>query len=264
MNEPWIIMKIGKKEYAINTEYVRSISVLKPEDFLCESVKPFVRGIYRLLNSEIPVINGRKIACEITVAEENASFSKDWTSIKIDIMHWLDAIDIEVFMGERSETSSKSMMESIIDRINKLEIHNNKFIERTQSKILSLLLQNSTRAEALFNRRDKKLKEAGSDEYLNSGKTYNELAAIRQNIERYVVDAIDSIVEVYCSDKTEYAIVIDLRGTIFALAVDQVLYKSNDNITVSTRENTFLSAGVLNCENTDYNIINISKLSKVI
>lgn len=265
MQSTWMLADIGNKKYAINTDYVNSISNLKSDDFLSESTKPFVRGIYKMLNSEIPCINGRKLACEPTLAEENTIYSKRWTGVKLEIMKWLDAIDTEIFMGEKSsEMGVLELGDDILDHIDKIKGSNSTFITRQEEKLKKLIKQNITRLNKALDNKNIKNENKGSESYVKAGESYEIAGLIRRDIERYAYDTIESIIEAFCSDKNEVCIMIKLNETIFGIVVDQVSYINEPNISISKHEKTFLSAGTLLVNGKEFNIINLSKLIRLI
>jgi hypothetical protein len=265
--DSWLILDIGKKQYAINAGYIKSVSTLNSGDFLSQSNKPFVRGIYKMLSSEIPVINGRKLVCEPTLAEENTRFTKELTDIKFDIMHWLDALDLAIFMGDNESLSySKESIDKIVYRVSNLKVEDNQYITSNINKLSKTLAQNMSRANSVIEKQMKKYSKSSIEE-IKTDEIYQELAEIRKNVEKYTYNIIDSIIEVFCQDKRETCVVIGLNDTqrrIFGIAVDRITYINSETCSVSKHEKTFLSAGVLTVESKEYNILNLSKLIRII
>ena len=109
LSPTWVIIRIGKREYAINSKYVKAVTELKHETFIAESTGTFVRGIYNIFNTEIPVLDGYKITKETSLAESKLDFSKSMTDIKMLYMSWLDTVE---WMAMYADPDGKwSMME---------------------------------------------------------------------------------------------------------------------------------------------------------
>ena len=257
LSDTWIIIRIGHREYAVNSVFVKAMTELKHEWFISESYGTFVRGIYNIFNADIPVLDGYKVACETHQNDTKLDFSKKITSIKLTYMSWLDNLEwLAMSTDSDGRWASNEIQRNIENWLNTESFNYDEYLNKLFNRIKKYTLMNISRGNKLIE--DRMGKTMGVME------AAKEIEAIRTEANRYILDALDNLIDAYTSKMSEMCIVVKASGRNFGLCIDSVeLVVDVSNRATSIRK-TNLSAGTIDIKGKTYNILDLTKLSKVI
>ena len=256
LSNTWVIISIGKRKYAINSEYIKGIVDYSKCKYVAESLGSFSKGIYNILGMDLVVLDGHRIAREESSQENRLIFLKDMTSIKINFNKVLDSVELAVIYCEAEfiDSSAKEALKDIqFPNIDPSNTSLNKMIGRLQQNITVYV---ALAAKLVKNRVD------GAEDLCEATKDIDKL---RSDAKKNVDDLIDSIVEAYNKSVTEMCLIVSTNSDDFALTFDKV--EKTTEITGKVNINdkrTLLSAGTLTIGGTNYNVLNLTKIASII
>ena len=257
LSPTWIIIRIGKKEYAINSKYVKAITELKHETFIAESAGTFVRGIYNIFNTEIPVLDGYKIARETSLAEYKLNFSKRMTDAKIVYMSWLDTVEwMAMYVDPDGKWSLLEMQNNIENWTESTSFPHDDYLNKLYKKLIDNINITITMANKLVDGRLSKR--------IQVSEAIKEIEEIRRHAKRYILDAFDNLIDYYTSKISEMCVIVEAGKRNFGVCIDSVELISETPKLATGNKRTKLSAGTIEIKSKVYNVIDLTKLSKVI
>lgn len=257
LSPTWVIIRIGKREYAINSKYVKAVTELKHETFIAESTGTFVRGIYNIFNTEIPVLDGYKITKETSLAESKLDFSKRMTDIKMLYMSWLDTVEwMAMYADPDGKWSMMEMQNNIENWAENTSFPHDEYLNKLCKRLVEHINITTGMADKLI---DSRLSKS-----IQVSDAINEINEIRKHAKRHVLDAFDNIIDCYTSKMSEMCIIVEANKRNFGMCIDSVELISETPKSATNNKRTVLSAGTIEVRNKVYNVIDLTKLSKVI
>ena len=259
LTDTWLVIKIGRREYAINSCFVKAVTELKHEGFIAESSGTFTRGIYKIFNADIPVIDGYKITREEAQNDSKLNFSKTMTDVKLTYMAWLDCVEWDIMYNspdDSNDASSREKIHYIETWMHNAKMYNDAYMDKLCSRIKENMLINMSRAKRLVEDR-----KSGS---LGIYESNSELAEIRSHANRYIFDSIDNLIECYTSKMSELCVVVSASGKNFGICIDAVELVTDTNNKATSNQRTVLSAGTIEIRDKVYNVIDLTKLGKTL
>lgn len=255
LTETWVIIKIGNREYAINQAFIKAFTELKHEMFLAESKGQFIRGTYSIFNSEIIVLDGHKLARETSQNDIKLEFSEQLTSVKIAYRGFIDGIEWNIMTGEKDDKLS-SYKSVICDWINNTTYAHDKYLDKLFNRIKEHIIINLSRLEKLVED-----KQSGE---LDLGKSVTELETVRREANRHILDGLDNMIDYYNSRISEMCMVVSASGKNFGISIDSVELVTNNCKALTSTKRTTLSAGLVDIDSKKYNVLDLTKISKII
>ncbi|GEM_PF-483092 len=98
---PWIIFKVSKNTYAVNSTNVLSITNLEDELIGVPNIQSYIRGLVNFRGNMIPLIDLKKIFKEESLEKIVAEYSAMITARKHDHINWTNELDRCVKSGEQ-------------------------------------------------------------------------------------------------------------------------------------------------------------------
>lgn len=254
--DTWMVITIGHRKYAVKSDFVVAVTELKHNTLIMETDIPFVRGKYSVFNVDLNIIDGYKITRETSKNATKLEFSKEMTSLKLDIEKFIDSAQLAIMMKDSSEYDEiqKGSIE-ILDEVNGIHKSSDTYLNR----LITRLIENST---IIVGRVGKLIVEytKGTQGITSS---INEIDLIKQEYTRKIHDLVDSIIDYYNSNISEMCIVFKTSKTSFGMTIDGIeLIKDVEN-NVRRVQKTVLSMGTINILDTEYNVLDLAKLGRV-
>ena len=256
--DTWIIIKIGKREYAVNSKYVTAVTELRNETLIIESTKNFVRGVYNIFNLETPVIDGYKLTKEQPKNDIKLLFSKELTELKIIITELLDSSELALVSDSQEEIDEiNRQIKNIIEKITpEYKSFGDKYLDKLSNKLISntmiLLNRVSFVIQSKLDRRE--TFESSS----------NKLTSIRKECDRQIFDIIDNIIDCYNSRISEMCIIFKVTDLVFGISIDSVELVKETETKNDRNKRTILSMGTITIDEEVYNVLDLSKLKNII
>ena len=252
--QAWAVISIGTRKYAVNVAYIQAIielsNVMFKEPYYSSS---FVKGVYNIHNTAVNVLDGRKVVGEGTVDEVKLHYSEFINSIITDHKAWMDSVEWELITGEPTEFSSKSTDSKLME-----------FIDSQQSDVQIVRLMEKMRSpmETLHSMAKKHLEERKSGVLITDmAKIVDEL---RRQSENYIVKNLQKIIDINNDKVSEMCLVVKTKDVSFGISVDSIEMITEQADELTNTEKTRLSAGQITIKNKTYNILNLTKLAKVV
>ncbi len=98
---PWIIFKVSKNTYAVNSEDVLSITKMEDEIIDVPDIQEYIRGLINLRGSIIPLIDLKKLFKEDSLDKIVADYSEMIGARKQDHINWVNELDRCIENGEQ-------------------------------------------------------------------------------------------------------------------------------------------------------------------
>lgn len=255
LEDTWVIIAIGKREYAINQSYIKAFTDLSRCTFVKEAQGRFLRGTYTIFGSNIVVIDGHKIAREPSQIDRRLNFCKHLSDIKLKCISWLDTLDWIAMTGENDKKFYK-LLEEIIGELGSTRFPHDKYMDKLIVKASEHMNICASRAHSVVEARtNKKMTITEADAQTN---------AVRREVERYVLDNLDNIAEYNTNQITSMCIVIQVGDKTFGMTIDSVKSIAEQDVQVSRNKRTVLSAGVATVDNVKYNIMDLTKVGGLV
>lgn len=255
LSQTWVIIAIGKREYAINSNYIQAFTELKLENLIREAKTKFIKGTYKLFNSDIIVLDGHKIAREESQTDRRMEFCKNISNIILKYDALIDKLEWIIETGERDRYYT-AYKDTIIEWFNSQDFKYDRYLDKMFTKAYDHTMIIATRA-------DKIIKERYSGKYIYSELTYI-LDDIKREYNRHVKDNLNHIIDYYTSKISDMCMIIKTGDSTFGLAIDSVKLVAEDGVKIRGTKRTVLSAGVANINNIDYNILDLTKIKNII
>lgn len=252
ISKTWVIIKIGTREYAINSSYVKAVTELKHTDYIAEGSGQFSRGMYDIFHSDMPVIDGYRLTRETPKNSTKLEFSSQMTKIKLDYMAWLNCLDSAILSKDsESESELRRLEEKLADFASTPSDYGDVYIDNLGTKLKENIILRLSRGGRIKEGRpiNEALKEAEE---------------IRRASERYVLEAIDNLIYAYTSKLSEMCIVLEVKGTAFGITIDSVEMIVDVDDKVINKKNTVLSTAIISIKGKEYNVLDLTKLKNIL
>lgn len=255
LSPTWVIITIGNRKYAINTAYVQSIlelnTVLFKEPFYKNT---FVKGTYDIHGAIVNILDGRKLVCETTIDEKKMQFAQQINTLRCEHGAWLDSVEWELLTGEKLEYDNIKS-DSKLGEFLANSIFSDKQINRLVDKIrqpYNIIHQLSEKA--LTARRN-----GGS-----LGDAMKSLDELRRQSENYIIKNLDKIIDINNGKLTEMCVIVKAKEITYGISVDSIDMITEQTGNLSGTEKTKLSAGQIQIKSETYNVLNLTKLAKIL
>ena len=257
LSNTWIIIRIGKRKYAINSSYVKAITDVSKSQFITESSGAFVRGVYKVLDIDIPILDGHKIAREEQNDKSKINFAAEMTQLKINYIKWLDSVEWAVMYGN-AESADIETSKYIQHWINEYSISgNDKYLEKQIARLKQYLSVSMPMCEDIVKRR--KAHKLGITDALN------ELQSVRSDAKKFIEMGIDSIIEYHNETVSEFCIIVSANSRDFGITIDSIELIHDATEKANTNEQrTVLSTGTIEVNKNKYNVLGLTKLANLI
>ena len=255
LSPTWVVINIGNRKYAINTVYVQSIVKLESSDFKDISrVNRFIKGVYDIHGMIVNILDGRRLINEKTMEEFKVEHAGFINNIRCKHEAWLDSVEWELLTGEHSEGTSDDALGEFIESF---ERNNPEDIQMIR------LVQKMKQPYSIIHKlADKTLKErANGGGIIEATSIMHEL---RRQSESYILKNLDKLLELQTSKLSELCVIVKIRECIFGISIDSIDMITEQANNLSGYEKTRLSAGNVDIKGINYNILNLTKLSKVV
>ena len=98
---PWIIFKVSKNTYAVNSTNVLSITNLEDEQIGVPNIQSYIRGLMNFRGNMIPLIDLKRIFKEEPLEKIVSEYSAMITARKHDHINWTNELDRCIKSGEQ-------------------------------------------------------------------------------------------------------------------------------------------------------------------
>ena len=256
LSNTWIIIRIGKRKYAINSSHVKAITDVSRSQFITESRGAFVRGVYRVLNMDIPILDGHKIAREEPGDTSKVSFATDMTNLKINYLKWMDSVEWGVLYGD-SESADEATEKSLQEWVDTCKIAGDRYLERQVDKLKQYLSVNMEMCSDLVKRRNKKK--------IGLAESITELDRYKDEGKKVIEATIDNIIDYHNESVVELCVIMSANSREFGMTIDsmELVHESPNKANVN-EQRTVLSTGTIEINNVKYNVLGLTKLANLI
>lgn len=257
---PWVVMKIGAEYYCANTHYVSGI-VDSPQQMIETSQNQFIKGVYTVLGVPMPVIDVRKLVDFEPIDTLKVQLSKEISSIRFKYEAWVNELTWCLATGD---SFTKGLDANSNDLITYMKDHaNDKTIPLKTHQLFDKMVEPNKIIYSLAKKIVDKI-NLGNLSSDNKEECEKLLKEIRRQTEKYILRVLDSIIELVVSSVEETIIVIKCNGKVFGLSVDRVETIAENTNEISRDAQTRLSSGVVTIKDKKYNILDLTKLSRLV
>lgn len=252
LSNTWVLVKCGNKKFALNYNYINSM-----EDFgqascvKTTSITGIKRGIYKIMGSDIMVLDGRKLVGEKsieTIKLENSAFIN---SLKTELLQWVDNLDWAILTGKDVETDyTKFKIYSWIK-----EETDDKSVDMIKKRMEIPFRELFILAEDALENRNNLEKGSGYSIGISED--------IKSNIEKMIIKPLNRVIQTYNKNIDESCIVINHNNIRYGVTVDSI-EAVTENVTIVPKYSEYkVIAGDCYYKSEKYNIFNVKYLSEL-
>ena len=213
---PWIIFKVNKNTYAVNSTNVLSITNLEDDITAVPNIQSYIRGLIDFRGNMIPLIDLKKTFKEDSLEKIISDYSSMITARKHDHINWTNELDRCINNSEQFKLAVDPH-ECAFGKWyydykpeNNVIAHHIKKIEEPH-RLLHL-------AAAEYNNCNKDHANCDREECLK-----DVLERVKQEYMPEIIKILDSSINVYKNNLKELLIVVEYNGFKAGLIVDTVL-----------------------------------------
>ena len=254
LSETWIVIKVDKSNYCINSEYVKGISELSTAIYKKPAnLSRFIRGNYCIYGAIVPVIDLRRVLGYSSIEDEKMKFSGYVHKVIYEHETWIDELEWTVFTKDKftknidcSDSNVLRFIEGLDGYSHRISIEANKIKE-------PLCVIYELAKEIVESKNNKDIKNY-----------QDKLKEIKRQSNRYIVKNLENIIYLNNKIYEEVCLVIRCKGTTFGIVVDSIEMISDKSTNIARVYKDKASAGTIQLKNKDYNILNLTKLTNII
>lgn len=261
-NCPWIVVKIGDKEYCINTHYSVCMTEIKPnQQMVGPGQNQFIKGVYSILGIQIPIIEGRKLVDSDSIDSIKIQISQELSDLRFKYDAWANELEWCFRTGDSFTDSldadSNDLMQYIKSRSSD---------ERIPLKARHLLDKMREPNKIIYTLTGKILTQKDGQFNFIEDKEYCKkiLKEIRREVDRYILTALDNICKLLVEDVSVTVITIKCNNKVFGLLVDFVECVAAHTGEISLESQDKLSSGKVNIRGRMYSILDLTKISRLV
>ena len=261
-NCPWIVVKIGDKEYCINTHYSVCMTEIKPnQQMVGPGQNQFIKGVYSIMGIQIPIIEGRKLVDSDSIGSIKIQISQELSDLRFKYDAWANELEWCFRTGDSFTDSldadSNDLMQYIKSRSSD---------ERIPLKARHLLDKMREPNKIIYTLTGKILTQKDGQFNFIEDKEYCKkiLKEIRREVDRYILTALDNICKLLVEDVSVTVITIKCNNKVFGLLVDFVECVAAHTGEISLESQDKLSSGKVNIRGRMYSILDLTKISRLV
>lgn len=261
-NCPWIVVKIGDKEYCINTHYSVGMTEIKPnQQMVGPGQNQFIKGVYSIMGIQIPVIEGRKLVDSDSIDSIKIQISQELSDLRFKYDAWANELEWCFRTGDSFTDSldadSNDLMQYIKSRSSD---------ERIPLKARHLLDKMREPNKIIYTLTGKILTQKDGQFNFIEDKEYCKkiLKEIRREVDRYILTALDNICKLLVEDVSVTVIIIKCNNKVFGLLIDIVECVAAHTGEISLESQDKLSSGKVNIKGRMYSILDLTKISRLV
>lgn len=261
-NCPWIVVKIGDKEYCINTHYSVCMTEIKPnQQMVGPGQNQFIKGVYSIMGIQIPIIEGRKLVDSDSIDSIKIQISQELIDLRFKYDAWANELEWCFRTGDSFTDSldadSNDLMQYIKSRSSD---------ERIPLKARHLLDKMREPNKIIYTLTGKILTQKDGQFNFIEDKEYCKkiLKEIRREVDRYILTALDNICKLLVEDVSVTVITIKCNNKVFGLLVDFVECVAANTGEISLESQDKLSSGKVNIRGRMYSILDLTKISRLV
>lgn len=261
-NCPWIVVKIGDKEYCINTHYSVCMTEIKPnQQMVGPGQNQFIKGVYSIMGIQIPIIEGRKLVDSDSIDSIKIQISQELSDLRFKYDAWANELEWCFRTGDSFTDSldadSNDLMQYIKSRSSD---------ERIPLKARHLLDKMREPNKIIYTLTGKILTQKDGQFNFIEDKEYCKkiLKEIRREVDRYILTALDNICKLLVEDVSVTVITIKCNNKVFGLLVDFVECVAAHTGEISLESQDKLSSGKVNIRGRMYSILDLTKISRLV
>lgn len=261
-NCPWIVVKIGDKEYCINTHYSVCMTEIKPnQQMVGPGQNQFIKGVYSIMGIQIPIIEGRKLVDSDSIDSIKIQISQELSDLRFKYDAWANELEWCFRTGDSFTDSldadSNDLMQYIKSRSSD---------ERIPLKARHLLDKMREPNKIIYTLTGKILTQKDGQFNFIEDKEYCKkiLKEIRREVDRYILTALDNICKLLVEDVSVTVITIKCNNKVFGLLVDFVECVAANTGEISLESRDKLSSGKVNIRGRMYSILDLTKISRLV
>lgn len=261
-NCPWIVVKIGDKEYCINTHYSVCMTEIKPnQQMVGPGQNQFIKGVYSIMGIQIPIIEGRKLVDSGSIDSIKIQISQELSDLRFKYDAWANELEWCFRTGDSFTDSldadSNDLMQYIKSRSSD---------ERIPLKARHLLDKMHEPNKIIYTLTGKILTQKEGQFNFIEDKEYCKkiLKEIRREVDRYILTALDNICKLLVEDVSVTVITIKCNNKVFGLLVDFVECVAAHTGEISLESQDKLSSGKVNIRGRMYSILDLTKISRLV
>lgn len=261
-NCPWIVVKIGDKEYCINTHYSVCMTEIKPnQQMVGPGQNQFIKGVYSIMGIQIPIIEGRKLVDSDSIDSIKIQISQELSDLRFKYDAWANELEWCFRTGDSFTDSldadSNDLMQYIKSRSSD---------ERIPLKARHLLDKMREPNKIIYTLTGKILTQKEGQFNFIEDKEYCKkiLKEIRREVDRYILTALDNICKLLVEDVSVTVITIKCNNKVFGLLVDFVECVAAHTGEISLESQDKLSSGKVNIRGRMYSILDLTKISRLV
>ncbi len=213
---PWIIFKVSKNTYAVNSTNVLSITNLEDDITAVPNIQSYIRGLIDFRGNMIPLIDLKKTFKEESLEKIISDYSSMISARKQDHINWTNELDRCINNGEQFKLAVDPH-ECAFGKWyynykpeNNVIAHHIKRIEEPH-RLLHL-------AAAEYNNCNKDHANCDREECLK-----DVLERVKQEYMPEIIKILDNSINIYKNNLKELLIVVEYNGFKAGLIVDSVL-----------------------------------------
>lgn len=255
LDDTWLIISIGSREYAVNKAYIQAVTELRHTQFVEVPKGRFIRGVYSIFSSNIVVVDGHKIAREPSQVDKRLSFCKKLSDTAISCKSWIETLEWIVITNNDDKSLVKlsdELSSWLAQQDFSYDVYMNKLFSRIKKHLLIVLNSGLELAKDRIN---------GTIGIVDATSEFNN---IKHDMQRYIMDNLDNLSEYYSSKISDMCLVVRVGDKTFGLSIDSVKMVTTTAVGVSRTKRTVLSAGLAVVGGAKYNILDLTKVGSLV
>lgn len=220
---PWVVFKINKNMYTVNSKVINSIVVLPESVTKIPNVPNYITGMIHLRGNVIPLVDLRLLFNIKSISQEYDDFNKMIDERKHDHIHWVEELEQSIKTEEKFKLTTDphkcalgKWYDNFTSDIETVSFHLKK-IDEPHKKIHKAAVDANNCLHDCDNcEREKCLQTI--------------LKETKENTMPYLLDLLEETKELFRLQLKEMVIVIEYDNSYMGILVDEVL--SVENITV--------------------------------
>lgn len=261
-NCPWIVVKIGDKEYCINTHYSVCMTEIKPnQQMVGPGQNQFIKGVYSIMGIQIPIIEGRKLVDSGSIDSIKIQISQELSDLRFKYDAWANELE---WCFRTGDSFTDSLDADSNDLMQYIKSHSSD--ERIPLKARHLLDKMREPNKIIYTLTGKILTQKEGQFNFIEDKEYCKkiLKEIRREVDRYILTALDNICKLLVEDVSVTVITIKCNNKVFGLLVDFVECVAAHTGEISLESQDKLSSGKVNIRGRMYSILDLTKISRLV
>lgn len=253
LEKTWILVNCGDKKFAVNSTFICNTENFKNAEALrVPATAGIKRGVYKVSDLDIIVLDGRKLLGEKSITTKRMKFIEDIHKYKNELLKWSDDLEWAI-LDSKSDVEldstklefntwldTKTSSKDINDIKEKIKMHYNE---------LFIIANN--------------IMESKQKENYDVKDSLKKLDKIRQNIEKLIAKQLGKIISIHNNSFEETCLVFKHNNRIYGVTVDNIVAVT-ENVDVKALYSEYkIIAGKCMYKDEQYNVFNVNYITDV-